>query len=65
MGVEIDTLTEEQAKYLASWDEGTLNRHHPVSDTEGPDALVLPALFLARAPSSSRHVPVSDTVRKS
>ncbi len=23
MGVEIDTLTDEQAKYLASWDEGT------------------------------------------
>jgi adenosylhomocysteinase len=23
MGVEIDTLSEEQAKYLASWDEGT------------------------------------------
>jgi adenosylhomocysteinase len=23
MGVDIDTLTEEQAKYLASWDEGT------------------------------------------
>jgi adenosylhomocysteinase len=23
MGVEIDTLTEEQAKYLESWDEGT------------------------------------------
>src|ERR671937_328198 len=23
MGVEIDTLTEEQAEYLASWDEGT------------------------------------------
>jgi adenosylhomocysteinase len=23
MGVSIDTLTEEQAKYLASWDEGT------------------------------------------
>src|SRR5437867_5432377 len=23
MGVEIDTLTEEQEKYLASWDEGT------------------------------------------
>lgn len=23
MGVEIDTLTEEQAKYLASWEEGT------------------------------------------
>jgi adenosylhomocysteinase len=23
MGVAIDTLTEEQAKYLASWDEGT------------------------------------------
>ena len=23
MGAEIDTLTEEQAKYLASWDEGT------------------------------------------
>jgi adenosylhomocysteinase len=23
MGIEIDTLTEEQAKYLASWDEGT------------------------------------------
>jgi adenosylhomocysteinase len=23
MGVEIDRLTEEQAKYLASWDEGT------------------------------------------
>jgi adenosylhomocysteinase len=23
MGVEIDVLTEEQAKYLASWDEGT------------------------------------------
>jgi adenosylhomocysteinase len=23
MGVEIDTLTEEQAKYLASWNEGT------------------------------------------
>jgi adenosylhomocysteinase len=23
MGVEIDTLTEEQAKYLASWDQGT------------------------------------------
>ena len=23
MGVEIDKLTEEQEKYLASWDEGT------------------------------------------
>jgi adenosylhomocysteinase len=23
MGVEIDTLTEEQARYLASWEEGT------------------------------------------
>jgi adenosylhomocysteinase len=23
MGVEIDQLTEEQAKYLATWDEGT------------------------------------------
>ena len=23
MGVEIDQLTEEQSKYLASWDEGT------------------------------------------
>jgi adenosylhomocysteinase len=23
MGIEIDTLTDEQAKYLASWDEGT------------------------------------------
>ena len=23
MGVEIDTLTAEQEKYLASWDEGT------------------------------------------
>ena len=23
MGVEVDTLTEEQARYLASWDEGT------------------------------------------
>ncbi len=23
MGVDIDALTEEQAKYLASWDEGT------------------------------------------
>ena len=23
MGVEIDLLTEEQARYLASWDEGT------------------------------------------
>ena len=23
MGVEIDVLTDEQAKYLASWDEGT------------------------------------------
>jgi adenosylhomocysteinase len=23
MGVEIDTLTDEQARYLASWDEGT------------------------------------------
>ncbi len=23
MGVEIDKLTEEQANYLASWDEGT------------------------------------------
>ncbi len=23
MGIELDTLTEEQAKYLASWDEGT------------------------------------------
>ena len=23
LGVEIDTLTDEQAKYLASWDEGT------------------------------------------
>jgi adenosylhomocysteinase len=23
MGVDIDQLTEEQAKYLASWDEGT------------------------------------------
>jgi adenosylhomocysteinase len=23
MGVEIDRLSEEQAKYLASWDEGT------------------------------------------
>jgi adenosylhomocysteinase len=23
MGISIDELTEEQAKYLASWDEGT------------------------------------------
>jgi adenosylhomocysteinase len=23
MGIDIDQLTEEQAKYLASWDEGT------------------------------------------
>jgi adenosylhomocysteinase len=23
MGVKVDTLTEEQARYLASWDEGT------------------------------------------
>jgi adenosylhomocysteinase len=23
MGIEVDTLTEEQARYLASWDEGT------------------------------------------
>ena len=23
MGIEVDVLTEEQAKYLASWDEGT------------------------------------------
>jgi adenosylhomocysteinase len=23
MGVDIDTLTAEQEKYLASWDEGT------------------------------------------
>jgi adenosylhomocysteinase len=23
MGINIDQLTEEQAKYLASWDEGT------------------------------------------
>ena len=23
MGISIDQLTEEQAKYLASWDEGT------------------------------------------
>ena len=23
MGVDIDTLTDEQAKYLASWDQGT------------------------------------------
>jgi adenosylhomocysteinase len=23
MGIAIDRLTEEQAKYLASWDEGT------------------------------------------
>jgi len=23
MGVDIDQLTEEQAKYLESWDEGT------------------------------------------
>ena len=23
MGIEIDQLTDEQAKYLASWDEGT------------------------------------------
>ena len=23
MGVEIDTLTEEQQRYLSSWDEGT------------------------------------------
>jgi adenosylhomocysteinase len=23
MGIEIDTLSEEQSKYLASWDEGT------------------------------------------
>ena len=26
MGIDIDTLTEEQAKYLASWDEGTVRR---------------------------------------
>ena len=24
MGIDIDQLTEEQARYLASWDEGTL-----------------------------------------
>ena len=23
MGIDIDQLTEEQAQYLASWDEGT------------------------------------------
>jgi adenosylhomocysteinase len=23
MGIQIDRLTDEQAKYLASWDEGT------------------------------------------
>jgi adenosylhomocysteinase len=23
MGIEIDALTEDQARYLASWDEGT------------------------------------------
>jgi adenosylhomocysteinase len=23
LGIAIDTLTEEQARYLASWDEGT------------------------------------------
>ena len=23
VGIEIDTLSEKQAKYLASWDEGT------------------------------------------
>ena len=23
MGIDIDTLTEEQERYLASWDEGT------------------------------------------
>ena len=23
MGIDIDQLTEEQARYLASWDEGT------------------------------------------
>jgi adenosylhomocysteinase len=23
MGIQIDTVSEEQAKYLASWDEGT------------------------------------------
>jgi adenosylhomocysteinase len=23
MGIEIDRLTEEQARYLASWEEGT------------------------------------------
>jgi adenosylhomocysteinase len=23
MGIDVDQLTEEQAKYLASWDEGT------------------------------------------
>ena len=23
MGIQIDKLSEEQAKYLASWDEGT------------------------------------------
>ncbi len=23
MGIDIDTLTDDQAKYLASWDEGT------------------------------------------
>jgi adenosylhomocysteinase len=23
LGVDIDALTEEQARYLASWDEGT------------------------------------------
>jgi adenosylhomocysteinase len=23
MGVEVDTLTDEQERYLASWDEGT------------------------------------------
>jgi adenosylhomocysteinase len=23
MGIDLDTLSEEQAKYLASWDEGT------------------------------------------
>ena len=24
MGIEIDRLTEEQARYLASWNEGTV-----------------------------------------
>ena len=68
MGVDIDTLTEEQAKYLASWDEGHLARSSPSRSSGWSTAAwscSTSGSFPARKSSSSADRPaeVAEAIR--